>query len=225
VSPVPASENVLVIPSDEHCSLAFRLAESNFKTGWSPNGFSIEGDIYADVDGITEFEAAVRFVTRNGTDKAPPLTFVKDAKPGVLHAKLSRVLPPSLFGAEAGDRTVLLTVESTRVWRNESKTLLDGAFRVDFERNGPSLFRLMQTMMRRWQRYRSDADPRVRARVQVAVSAWYHKQRPTFADSLAAVRRTIWSEQGFVMSRQSVETTKLPPALREGIAYALCHAA
>jgi hypothetical protein len=64
-----------------------------------------------------------------------------------------------------------------------------------------------------------------RARVQVAASAWYHKQRPTFADSLAAVRRAIWSEQGFVMSRQSVETTKLPPALREGIAYALCHAA
>ena len=64
-----------------------------------------------------------------------------------------------------------------------------------------------------------------RARVQVSISAWYHKQRPTFADTLAAVRREIWSEQGFVMSRQSVETVKLPPALREGIAYALCHAA
>jgi hypothetical protein len=64
-----------------------------------------------------------------------------------------------------------------------------------------------------------------RARVRASTSAWYHKQRPTFADSLAAVRRAIWSEQGFVVSRQSVETTKLPPALREGIAYALCHAA
>jgi hypothetical protein len=64
-----------------------------------------------------------------------------------------------------------------------------------------------------------------RARVQVSVSAWYHKQRPTFADSLAAVRREIWSEQGFVMSRQAVEAAKLSPALREGIAYALCHAA
>jgi hypothetical protein len=64
-----------------------------------------------------------------------------------------------------------------------------------------------------------------RARVQVSSSAWYHKQRPSFADTLAAVRRAIWSEQGFVMSRQSIETTKLPSALREGIAYALCHAA
>jgi hypothetical protein len=64
-----------------------------------------------------------------------------------------------------------------------------------------------------------------RARVQVPASAWYHKQRPTFADTLATVRRAIWSEQGFVVSRQLAETTKLPPALRKGIAYALCHAA
>jgi hypothetical protein len=64
-----------------------------------------------------------------------------------------------------------------------------------------------------------------RARVQISTSAWYHKQRPTFADSLAAVRRAIWSEQGFVVSRQSIDAAKLPPALREGIAYALCHAA
>jgi B12 binding domain len=54
--------------------------------------------------------------------------------------------------------------------RDESQVLLDRAFRLDFERNGPSLFRLMLTMMRRWQRYRSDGDPRVRARVKVAAT-------------------------------------------------------
>ena len=54
--------------------------------------------------------------------------------------------------------------------REQSKTFLDRAFQLDFERNGPSLFRLMQTMMRRWQRYRSDGDPRVRARVKVAAT-------------------------------------------------------
>ncbi|MCW8087690.1 hypothetical protein [Sabulicella glaciei] len=63
------------------------------------------------------------------------------------------------------------------------------------------------------------------ARAHVSASAWYHKQRPTFADTLAAVRREIWSKQGFVMSGQSADTAKLPPALREGIAYALCNAA
>ncbi|MBP7775509.1 MAG: cobalamin-dependent protein [Acidobacteria bacterium] len=54
--------------------------------------------------------------------------------------------------------------------RDESKVLLDRAFRLDFERNGPSLFRLMRTMMLRWQRYRADADPRVRGRVGIAAS-------------------------------------------------------
>jgi radical SAM superfamily enzyme YgiQ (UPF0313 family) len=52
--------------------------------------------------------------------------------------------------------------------REQSKELLDGAFRLDFERNGPSLYRLMRTMWQRWQRYGHDADPRVRARVAVA---------------------------------------------------------
>jgi hypothetical protein len=54
--------------------------------------------------------------------------------------------------------------------RDASKTLLDGAFRLDFERNGPSLYRLIGTMFQGWRRYRDDADPRVRARVWRAAS-------------------------------------------------------
>jgi radical SAM superfamily enzyme YgiQ (UPF0313 family) len=49
--------------------------------------------------------------------------------------------------------------------RDASKDLLDGAFRRDYESNGPSLFRIAQTMMQGWRRYRDDADPRVRTRV------------------------------------------------------------
>ena len=64
-----------------------------------------------------------------------------------------------------------------------------------------------------------------RARLQVSTSAWYHKKHPTFSDTLAAVRRQIWTEQGLATSRHSAQPTKLSPALREGIAYALCHAA
>jgi hypothetical protein len=63
------------------------------------------------------------------------------------------------------------------------------------------------------------------ARRRVSATAWYRKQHPTFSDTLAAVRRQIWSEQGLLTSRPSAELPKLRPALREGIAYALCHAA
>jgi len=63
------------------------------------------------------------------------------------------------------------------------------------------------------------------ARRSVAASAWYRKQRPTFSDTLAVVRRGIWREQGFVTSRTTSDMRKLPPALQDGITYALCHAA
>ena len=49
--------------------------------------------------------------------------------------------------------------------RDDSKTFLDRAFQRDFDRNGPSLFRLMANMMVGWRRYRHDADVRVRVRV------------------------------------------------------------
>jgi DDE superfamily endonuclease len=64
-----------------------------------------------------------------------------------------------------------------------------------------------------------------RARLRVSASAWYRKERPTFADTLAAVRRQFWFEQGLLTSRHSREPAKLRAALRDGIAYALCHAA
>jgi hypothetical protein len=61
--------------------------------------------------------------------------------------------------------------------------------------------------------------------LRVSATAWYRKKRPTFSDTLAAVRRQVWREQGLITSRYAPETVKLPLALREGIAYALCHAA
>ena len=64
-----------------------------------------------------------------------------------------------------------------------------------------------------------------RARLAAAAAAWYHKTQPTFADTLAAVRKEIWAAQGFSMSRTRSNIRKLPIQLRQGIAYALCHAA
>jgi len=63
------------------------------------------------------------------------------------------------------------------------------------------------------------------ARQAITTSAWYRKQRPTFSDTLAAVRRDIWREQGFVISNRASNTRKLRPALRNAITYALCQAA
>jgi hypothetical protein len=64
-----------------------------------------------------------------------------------------------------------------------------------------------------------------RARAAVCTDARCRKRRPTSTDTLAAVRRQFWCEQGSPMSRRSAEPTKPRPALRRAVAYALCHAA
>src|SRR5690242_8343014 len=64
-----------------------------------------------------------------------------------------------------------------------------------------------------------------RARSAVCTDAWYRKPQPTFADTLAAVRRQFWREQGLLLSARQAEVRKLRPTLRHGIAYALCQAA
>ncbi len=54
--------------------------------------------------------------------------------------------------------------EHGAISREDSKRFLDWAFWRDFERNGPSLYRMCQTMLQGWQRYKDYPDPRVRER-------------------------------------------------------------
>ncbi len=50
--------------------------------------------------------------------------------------------------------------------REDSKRFLDWAFWRDFERNGPSLYRMCRTVLQGWQRYKNYPDPRVRERFE-----------------------------------------------------------
>ncbi len=50
--------------------------------------------------------------------------------------------------------------------RDDSKTYLDWAFRRDFERNGPSVYRICKTALQGWKRYKDHHDARVRARFE-----------------------------------------------------------
>jgi radical SAM superfamily enzyme YgiQ (UPF0313 family) len=55
--------------------------------------------------------------------------------------------------------------EHPGISREDSKRFLDWAFWRDFERNGPSVYRICQTMLQGWQRYKDYPDARVRQRV------------------------------------------------------------
>jgi hypothetical protein len=48
--------------------------------------------------------------------------------------------------------------------RDDSQRFLDWAFWRDFERNGPSVYRICQTMLQGWRRYHDSPDARVRQR-------------------------------------------------------------
>jgi len=71
--------------------------------------------------------------------------------------------------------------------REDSKTWLDYAFRRDYERNGPSIYRICRTTLNGWLRYKNDADPRVRARF-----AWEARSlRDGYAAALWAMEKHL----------------------------------
>jgi DDE superfamily endonuclease len=56
-------------------------------------------------------------------------------------------------------------------------------------------------------------------------AAWYAKTLPTFSDTLALVRRHLWTQTHFVLSPSSVDAQQIPRALLDHLAGLLCYAA
>jgi radical SAM superfamily enzyme YgiQ (UPF0313 family) len=71
--------------------------------------------------------------------------------------------------------------------RDDSKTFLDWAFWRDFERNGPSVYRICHTMLQGWRRYKDYPDPRVRERFAREMS----KVRTVYGAALWAMERQL----------------------------------
>jgi len=76
-------------------------------------------------------------------------------------AQEGRLLDVDLADIHGQDR---FNFAHAAISREDSKRFLDWAFRRDFERNGPSLFRIVRTTLTGWKRYRDFPDARVRAR-------------------------------------------------------------
>jgi radical SAM superfamily enzyme YgiQ (UPF0313 family) len=108
--------------------------------------------------------------------------------------------------------------------REDSKRLLDWAFLRDFQRNGPSLYRMCQTMLQGWRRYHDDPDPRIRERftremskLQSGYSAalWamereFREVSETVSAQIKALRAEVEKEFGL---RASINARVLGPLL------------
>jgi radical SAM superfamily enzyme YgiQ (UPF0313 family) len=87
--------------------------------------------------------------------------------------------------------------EHAAISRDDSKRLLDWAFRFDFERNGPSLFRICDTIFQGWKRYHDHPDQRVRQRIANEAA----KLRTTYDAALWAMEKRLKKTNASVSAR------------------------
>jgi hypothetical protein len=132
-----------------------------------------------------------------------------------LHAEMSaqgRMLPGVDFADIHGqDR---FNFQHAALSRDESKRWLDFAFRRDYQRNGPSIYRICRTTLEGWRRYKNDPDPRVRARFKwearslsdgYAAALWamekhLRKTNAVVAEKIRALRKDVGREFGLFSS-------------------------
>lgn len=62
-------------------------------------------------------------------------------------------------------------------------------------------------------------------KLQVTTTAWYKKQKPTFSDAIAAVRRLFWKQINFSTSANQQEMVKIPKPLLKHFRQVLAYAA
>jgi len=98
----------------------------------------------------------------------------------------------------------------TAISRDDSKRWLDWAFRRDFDRNGPRLYRICRTTLEGWRRHKDDRDERIRERFTWEVRwlrtvssglLWAMQQRlkninPLVSTVISSLRRDIGYEFG-----------------------------
>jgi radical SAM superfamily enzyme YgiQ (UPF0313 family) len=80
-----------------------------------------------------------------------------------------RLLPPDEFKVSDSHGQFRFNHRHPHIPAGDEEQYLINAFRQDFQKNGPSLFRLIRTILKGWQRYQNHGDPRIRTRYQTDV--------------------------------------------------------
>ncbi len=129
-----------------------------------------------------------------------------------LHKEMTeknRMLDVNLADIHGQDK---FNFQHAAISREDSNRFLNLAFLRDFQRNGPSLFRICRTTMDGWKRYKNDADPRIRKRFQWeartirtaysgllwAMEKQLHRSNRAVSDQIRALRLDIGSEFGMM---------------------------
>jgi len=95
----------------------------------------------------------------------------------------------------------------TAISSDDSKRWLDWAFRRDFDRNGPSLYRICRTTLEGWRRHKDDPDERIRQRFN-----WEVRWLRTASNSM------LWAMQRRLKNTNPVVSAVIS-SLRRAIGY------
>ncbi len=101
------------------------------------------------------------------------------------HQRKGTLLPESEFPAPDTHGQYRFNYRHQHIQNGEEEGFLLKAFRQDFEVNGPSLARLIRTMLKGWQQYKDHPDPCIRDRFRWDVRSL----RGTYAGAVWAMRK------------------------------------
>jgi len=128
------------------------------------------------------------------------------ANPGTpLHAELERagtLLPPTEIEPADSHGQFRFNHRHPHIPAGQEEKILLDAFQQDFQENGPSLFRLIRTLLTGWQRYRKHPDKRIRNRYAREVKPL----RTSYAGAVWAMRK--WYRQEKVMAARMTSLLK-----------------
>ncbi len=108
------------------------------------------------------------------------------------HRKDGSLLAPAEFSPADAHGQFRFNFRHRAIPKGQEEHLILQAFQKDFERNGPSLLRLMRTMFKGWMRYRNHPDSRVRTRYANDV----RPLRTSYAGALWAMRKWYRDNKG-----------------------------
>ena len=107
------------------------------------------------------------------------------------HRTNGTLLPESEFPPADAHGQYRFNFKHPHITGGREEQFLIDAFQRDFEVNGPSLARLMRTLLKGWQRYKNHPDPRIRDRF-----AWEVRPlRTAYAGAVWAMRKRYRSDR------------------------------
>lgn len=126
------------------------------------------------------------------------------------HRKDGSLLPESEFPLADTHGQYRFNFRHRHIFQGREENYLIEAFTRDFEKNGPSLARLIDTLLKGWQRYKNTPQARIRRRWTrdaaplrnvYAGAVWamqrYYRNTPQMADKMSSLLKAIYDEFGW----------------------------